>query len=110
MSTDYKSNDDINISFRAEETKRVPIKMTYYGEPAEGFEIKNISLSQTECVIKGDSGSLKSVEQIETYPVNVTELKSEKNGEIKLNIPDGVSLYDGKDPVSYRIEVDKKEK
>ena len=105
-----KSNDDINISFRAEETKRVPIKMSYYGEPAEGFEIKNISLSQTECVIKGDSGSLKSVDEIETYPVNVTELKSEKKGEIKLNIPDGVSLYDGKNPVSYKIEVGRKEK
>lgn len=105
-----KSNDDINISFRTEETKRVPIKISYYGEPAVGFEIKNISLAQKDCVIKGDSGSLKSVEEIETYPVNITELKSEKNGEIKLNLPDGVSLYDGKDPVSYKIEVDKKEK
>lgn len=84
--------------------------MSYYGEPAVGFDIKNISLSQKECVLKGDSGALKSVDQIETYPVNISELKSDKNGEIKLNLPDGVSLYDGKDPVSYKIEVGRKEK
>lgn len=105
-----KSSDDINVSFTVSETKTVNIKLTTYGEVSDGYEIKNAIVSPSSCVLKGNGQVLKEIDEVKTFPVNVSSLKSNKTGEVRLNLAEGVTLYDGSDPVNYKIELGRRER
>lgn len=105
-----KSADDINVSFTVAETKSVKIRLNTYGEVADGYEIKNAMVSPSDCVLKGNGQVLKEIDEVTTFPVNVSNLKSNKTGEVRLNLAEGVTLYDGSNPVNYKIEVNKKDR
>ena len=105
-----KSNSDINISFKVTETKRFKVNLKTYGDVAEGYEIKSYNMSPEDVVLKGNGQVLENIEEIDTYPVNIDNLKSDRLGEIRLKLPEGVELYDGHNPINYKIIVDVKEK
>lgn len=105
-----KSKSDINISFKVTETKRFKVNLKTYGDVAEGYEIKSYNISPEDVVLKGNGQVLENIEEIDTYPVNIDNLKSDRLGEIRLKLPEGVELYDGQNPINYKIIVDVKEK
>lgn len=105
-----RSNSDINISFKVTETKRFKVNLKTYGDIAEDYEIKSYTISPEDVVLKGNGQVLDAIDEIDTYPVNIDNLKADKIGEIRLKLPEGVDLYDGQNPINYKIIVDKKEK
>lgn len=100
--------EDVNLSFLVYETKKVPIDFNTRGEIEDGYVEVSRSLSPDTVVIKGQSQIIKEVDKVETYPVNIGKLKNSRSGEVKLNLPEGVKVYDGEDMVNYKIEVEKK--
>lgn len=103
------SDSDINVSFTVTETRRFKIKLQTYGEVDYGYEVKTYNISPSDLVLKGNGKVLDNIDHIETYPVNIANLKADKSGEVRLNLPEGVELYDGQNPVNYKIEVGRKE-
>ncbi|WP_106461628.1 CdaR family protein [Anaerococcus sp. Marseille-P3915] len=98
---------DINLSFLVYETKKVKVELKVRGELAEGYQASLKTLRPEQIVIKGQS--LKNISKISTFPVNVSNIKASKSGEVKLDLPDGVEVYDGEDVINYRIDVNKKD-
>ena len=77
------SNDDINVSFLVYETKKVPVNLNTTGEPAQGFEESSREVSPNKVVIKGPESIIRDIEQINTKPININNLKSSSLKEIK---------------------------
>lgn len=103
-----RSDTDLNVSFTVTETKRVKINLKTYGEVASGYEVKSTMVSPDDLVLKGNGQVLKTIDNVDTYPVNISNIKTDKEGDIRLNLPEGVSLYDGENPVNFKIVVGKK--
>ena len=103
-----RSDTDVNVSFTVTETKRVKINLKTYGEVADGYEVKSTMVSPDDLVLKGNGQVLKTIDNVDTYPVNISNIKTDKEGDIRLNLPEGVSLYDGENPVNFKVVVGKK--
>lgn len=102
------SNDDINVSFLVYETKKVPVNLNTTGELAQGFEESSREVSPNKVVIKGPESIIRDIEQINTKPININNLKSSSYGDVRLDLPEYVEVYNGENLVNYRIDVQKK--
>ncbi|RGB75286.1 CdaR family protein [Anaerococcus nagyae] len=102
------SNDDINVSFLVYETKKVPVNLNTTGELVQGFEESSREVSPNKVVIKGPESIIRDIEQINTKPININNLKSSSYGDVRLDLPEYVEVYNGENLVNYRIDVQKK--
>lgn len=104
------SHQDVNVSFLVYETKRVNLKLVTIGRIDRDYEETARELSPDSIVIKGQESVIRDIEEIPTKPVNINYLRSNSTGDVKLDLPDAVKVYNGDDLVSYRIDVQKKAK
>lgn len=102
------SQDDINVSFLVYETKKVPVNINTTGTITPGFEESSREVSPNSIIIKGPESVIKDIEEINTKPVNINNLKSSTSGEVRLELPESVEVYSGENLVGYRIDVEKK--
>lgn len=90
-------------------SKQVKINPVYKGSLPENLTLKGITLSADTVNIVGDSNVVKSISQIDTQPINLSDIKESGTIDVKLNIPNGVSLVDNDNKVTASIEVAQKE-
>ncbi len=102
------SNEDINISFRVFETKKVPVIINTNGSVNKNYEEKARAISPESVVLIGPEAIIKDIESIETKPIDITGLKGNKTGDIELDLPESVEVYDGENKVTFKIDVERK--
>lgn len=90
-------------------SKQVKINPVYKGSLPENLTLKGITLSADTVNILGDSNVVKSINQIDTQPINLSDIKESGTIDVKLNLPNGVSLVDNDNKVTASIEVAQKE-
>ena len=59
-------------------------------------------------VIKGPESIIRDIDKINTKAININNLKSASNGDVRLDLPEYVEVYNGENLVNYRIDVQKK--
>ena len=101
---DYK---DVNLSFLVYETKTVKVDLKVRGEVANGYAETLRAVSPDTVIIKGPGQLIRDIEEISTQTIIAGYIRSSKSGEVKLDLPEGVKVYDGDDSVNYKIEVQK---
>ena len=101
---DYK---DVNLSFLVYETKTVKVDLKVRGEVANGYAETLRAVSPDTVIIKGPDQLIRDIEEISTQTIIAGYIRSSKSGEVKLDLPKGVKVYDGDDSVNYKIEVQK---
>lgn len=101
---DYK---DVNLSFLVYETKKVKVDLKVRGEVANGYVETLRAVSPDTVIIKGPGQLIRDIEEISTQTIIAGYIRSSKSGEVKLDLPEGVKVYDGDDSVNYKIEVQK---
>ena len=101
-SLDFK---DVNLSFLVYETKKVKVELKVRGEVAAGFIETLRAVSPDTVIIKGPGQVIRDIESIPTQTLIAGAIRSSKAGEVKLDLPEGVNVYDGDDTVNYRIDV-----
>ena len=101
---DYK---DVNFSFFVYETKKVKVKLSVRGDIANGYVETLRAVSPDTIVIKGTGQIIRDIDEISTQTLLAGYIRSSKSGEIKLDLPEGVEVYNGDDTVTYKIEVQK---
>ena len=101
---DYK---DVNLSFLVYETKTVKVDLKVRGEVANGYVETLRAVSPDTVIIKGPGHLIRDIEEISTQTIIAGYIRSSKSGEVKLDLPKGVKVYDGDDSVNYKIEVQK---
>lgn len=104
LDLDYK---DVNLSFLVYETKKVNVDLRVRGQIANGYVETMRAISPETIIIKGQGQLIKDIDSISTKPVILGNIKSSKTGEIQLDLPDGIEVYDGDDMINYKIEVTK---
>lgn len=98
---------DVNLSFLVYETKTVKIDLKVRGEVANGYVETLRAVSPDTVIIKGPGQLIRDIEEISTQTIIAGYIRSSKSGEVKLDLPEGVKVYDGDDSVNYKIEVQK---
>lgn len=101
---DYK---DVNLSFLVYETKTVKVDLKVRGEVGNGYAETLRAVSPDTVIIKGPGQLIRDIEEISTQTIIAGYIRSSKSGEVKLDLPEGVKVYDGDDIVNYKIEVQK---
>lgn len=96
---------DVNLSFYVYETKKVKVNFLVRGDIANGYVETLRAVSPDTIVIKGPGQVIRDIDEISTQTLIAGYIRSSKSGEIKLDLPEGVEVYDGDDTVTYKIEV-----
>jgi YbbR domain-containing protein len=104
------STDEVSVSYQVSETKQVPIKFVTKGNLPAGYKEAAKTTTPSSLIIKGENQIISKVKEIETEALQISNLKKDTTGEIKLILPEGVEIYDGDDRVNYRIKIEKEEK
>ena len=87
--------------------KKVKVKLDFRGDIASGYSETSSQVSPDTIVIKGPGQVIRDIDEISTRPLVLSYIRSSKYGEIKLDLPEGIEVYDGDDTVTYKIEVQK---
>lgn len=96
---------EILIPF-SEPQKTVPIRIPLNGEPAAGYNVRQIAITPTTVTLQGSEESLAAISEIVTEPVNIAGANKNIFLELPLSQPaSGVSiLFTGKIQVEIVIE------
>ena len=70
----------------------------------EGYE-----LSKNNINILGDSQNLDKIESIDTELVDMSSLQADSEMDVKLNIPEGISVQNGENTIKVKFKVTKEE-
>lgn len=71
--------DTVNVELSRLEKKYISVRLVKQGQPASGFTIENEFVYPGEVEVIGASNIIKSVSQINTIPINISGITSEKN-------------------------------
>lgn len=101
--------DNAKLSVEVSKGKSVPINLKTTGELNSGLELKGYELSSNYVNITGTGDALSKVQSIDTEAFDISKL--EKTGEVnvKLNIPEGITVPSGNDYVKVKFTVQEKE-
>jgi YbbR domain-containing protein len=90
--------------FSDRETRSLPISPLITGDPAAGFELVGATVEPKFVTVEGDADQLELLVSIDTEPVSVTGLSSDRTYETTLVLPTGVEALDV-DAVDVAVDV-----
>jgi YbbR domain-containing protein len=73
--------------------KRVPVLGAIEGSPASGYVVADVTSDPPLITITGSSRRLDEIDQIETRPVDISGATEVVTGQVKLDLPLGVSSH-----------------
>lgn len=89
--------------------KLIPINLKTTGDVSPGFRLDGYELSRNNVNILGDSQTLDKIKAIDTEVVDMSSLQQEHEFDVKLNIPEGISVQNGDNTIKVKIKVSKEE-
>lgn len=89
--------------------KLVPINLKTTGQVSDGFRLDGYELSRNNVNILGDSQTLDKIKAIDTEVVDMSSLQQEHEFDVKLNIPEGISVQNGENTIKVKIKISKEE-
>ncbi len=100
------SEVEVNIPIvKAELTKSVGIKVQTTGQVSTGYWISSITTNPAEISIAGTTSVLKTINYLETKPINIEGIDKNITRTVDINVPGGVTLVDQINTISVSIEV-----
>lgn len=100
------SAKEVSVSYIVSTTKEVEIK-AQSSAPLSGYSLISLTTVPTKVIIKGQNDIISKIDSIETEEIDISTLKKTTTGEVELNLPDGVEIYDGDIKVNYTAEIEK---
>ncbi len=88
--------------FSDRETRTLPINPVVTGDPAAGFEIASASVDPLVALVEGDADQLAELVRVDTEPIPMTGVSSDRTVEVGLVLPTGV-LAVGVDHITVTI-------
>lgn len=89
--------------------KLVPINLKTIGQVSSRFRLDGYELSKNNINILGDIQALDKIKAIDTEVVDMSSLEQEHEFDVKLNIPEGISVQNGENTIKVKIKVSKEE-
>lgn len=89
--------------------KNVPINLKTTGTIPEGYTLEGYELGKNNINILGDSQSLNKIESIDTEIMDMSSLQADSEMDVKLNLPEGISVQSGENTIKVKFKVKKEE-
>lgn len=89
--------------------KIMPINLKTIGAIPQGFILEGYELSKNNINILGDSQNLAKIESIDTEVVDISSLRADNQMDVKLNLPEGISVENGEITIKVKFKVTKEE-
>ena len=89
--------------------KVIPINLKTTGIIPQGFILEGYELSKNNLNILGDSQNLEKIEAIDTEIVDMSSLEADNEMDVKLNLPEGISVQDGENTVKVKFKIIKEQ-
>jgi YbbR domain-containing protein len=86
----------------AEPHKEVPVRVPLEGKPAEGFQVRQVSVTPGTAVLRGREEVLSNVLEVLTPPVDITDAVSNISLTLDLIVPENLELLSS---ATVRVEV-----
>lgn len=103
------SEKTVTATIEVNEGKSVPIKINTIGSLGDKIKLSSIQSTITQVGISGSKEILDNIHEIETEPVDLSNIQSYTEINVNLVIPDGVQIYQGQEVTKVEIAVDKVE-
>lgn len=89
--------------------KSVPINLKTTGTAPQGLVLAGYELSKNNINILGDSDKLNKISSIDTEFVDMSLLQADSEMDVKLNLPEGISIQDGGSTIKVKFKLKKEE-
>lgn len=89
--------------------KFVPINLKTKGAIPQGLVLEGYELSKNSINILGDSQNLAKIEAIDTEVVDISSLQADRDVDVKINLPEGISVENGENTIKVKFKVIKEE-
>ena len=89
--------------------KVIPINLKTAGTVPQGFVLEGYELSKNNINILGSSQNLNKIESIDTEVVDMSSLQGDSEVDVKLNLPEGISVQSGENTIKVKFKVTKEE-
>ncbi|MEE9591178.1 MAG: CdaR family protein [Thermodesulfobacteriota bacterium] len=77
----------IKVAVEKLQTKKLHVKVKLTGKPAKGYKVKEININPDMVEVLGIKSQLRSLKSIETSPLNIEGLTSDKNTSLPIEKP-----------------------
>ncbi|SFU30333.1 YbbR domain-containing protein [Clostridium sp. DSM 8431] len=101
------SQEKGELTIEVGKEKEVKINPIYANKLSDDLTLQDFSLSQQTVKIVGDTSVINSIQQIDTQPIDLSTIKESGDINVKLNLPNGVSLASGSGNITGHIDVKK---
>ncbi len=87
----------------------MPVNVKTTGNVPQGFVLDGYELSKNNVTVLGDSQVLNKLESIDTEAVDMSSLQPDSEVDVKLNLPEGISIGDGDGSIKAKFKLKKEE-
>ena len=107
---DIKSDSETaKLSIIVTNGKFVPINLKTKGAIPQGFVLEGYELNKKSINILGDSQNLAKIEAIDTEVVDISSLQADRDVDVKINLPEGISVENGENTIKVKFKVVREE-
>jgi YbbR domain-containing protein len=97
----------VDVSVSVKQTKTVPITVGQKGSANNNIILKSIVAIPDKIDIAGDSGTISKITSITTEALDLSTINEDKTVELRLIVPQNITLINSKDTINVKIDVDK---
>ncbi len=99
-----------SVRFTLERTiaKPIPIVPTILGQPSDGYEVDQVSVSPETIGVEGPESRVNTLDSIATVPIRLDRRESDFEQTADLDVPDPQIRLQHPSPVNVRIEIRRK--
>lgn len=87
--------------------KSVPINLKTTGNLQQGLYLDGTELSKNYINIVGNNEVLDNIKSIDTQPLDISALQEDSELNVKLNIPQGITVEDNQEDIKAKIKIRK---
>lgn len=97
----------INVVIPIRKSKIVDVNVKTTGQVGNSLVLKSIEANPSKIEITGDDSVLKNISSIDTEPIDLSKITTNKDFVAKLKIPDNIRVLNGSDTVNIKVTTDK---
>lgn len=98
------------ISIGVNNGKSVNIVANTVGSLPEGYKLINTTLSNQTAQIVGSDSKIKNITSLKTEEIDLSNITSSIEKQVKIIVPDGVSILGKENTVTVKLEIQKEDK
>lgn len=98
-------SENADVVIKVSEGKSVPLKINTIGELGTGLKLQSIESSLKRIEIVGSKEVLDKIDEIQTTPVDLSQVKDDEEINVGIIVPDGVTILQAEEFTTIKINV-----